>query len=110
VTVGAIAGHACGAPSPRYAAMTAKSGGRMVSICGDVSSAMASLGELITSREVIVLDGRPEPASLEVVIEDQMIEPAFFTWVEQDNAVVLSPLVRPGPGGEVLIRYLPLCL
>ncbi len=95
-----------GAAAARLHELASLSGGAALNLS---PSNLSLLGESLGGRRAILLSGAPVEDTLEVFVDGAPIAPAYFAFDAPAARIDLSPLVRPGPGSEVTVRYQPRC-
>lgn len=119
LTVSALVGDpsdGCTASHPRLTEAASAFGGSLLSGCTpNIAAAMAELGESLAGKKALALEGVPRPETLVLEVDGSPI-PAegaggvdYWAYDAATNTIGMSPLVRPGPGGELVVRYAPEC-
>lgn len=120
LTISALTGDpagGCVAAHPRLAEAVATSAGSLLSSCvPNVADAMAELGQSMVGKKAVVLGGVPRPETITLEVDGAPIPATgdggveYWAYDPAANTVALSALVRPGPGGELVVRYEPACM
>jgi hypothetical protein len=109
VTFSAIGGplpSGCGDADPAlgYHDAVLATNGEFLSICDEWDGELGTLANLSVTRDTFVLFGTPEPSSIEVRVDDVLVD--TWAWSVPDNAVVfLSD--APRGGQSVAITFVP---
>ncbi len=105
----------CGSGNPpnfiltgfRYQALALATGGLVFDICtGDWGTQMANLGNSTASNRFIALSRFPDPTTITVSIDGNLLPASAWTYDATSNAVTL--VTPASPGSVVNVDYVPL--